>query len=495
MEFGLKREEEKQLFVPDKLITRELVIYFRVVLTPRFWPFFVTVYRRVFSKARLVINVRAICYPNNRPFFLLVYEGSFLKGVSAIAKINRCVVRNQAYRRDGFSIRERHNERKNVSYGNGDILPEQSHLNVHFKSCDGTYEQAFSRMVDDGTISLRGLKADAKAFDELVFDVNSAYFENHGGYDYAKQFFAEAYRLAIQEAGGEEYILSAVLHADERNKALSEQFGRDVFHYHLHVTYVPVVDKEIYFRKNNKNPELAGKLKEVIKQVSHSKKWPRFRDEKGHWVNSYSLLQDRFFEHMRAAGFTDFERGERGSTAEHLTVLEYKTQQESERAAALAVVADQKQEAVSVLDKKVEKQQERLSGLQEKITVTKQAAYTLSEIEGMAKRSMFGGKMELSPSDWETVSGLAKEGIVARAEAKDLKRQLAEAKKEIRSLKDAFNRLYEETRIFREAIKAAPKRVMDFLQRIIDRSREQREAAREAKRQRGNHQIDIDTSR
>jgi len=81
---------------------------------------------------------------------------------------------------------------------------------------------------------------------------------------------------------------------------------------------------------------LVGKVKETVKQVSHSKKWPRFKDENGYWVNSYSLLQDRFFEHMKAAGFTDFERGERGSTTEHLSVLEYKTQQEAQRAASLA---------------------------------------------------------------------------------------------------------------------------------------------------------------
>jgi hypothetical protein len=91
----------------------------------------------------------------------------------------RYYVRNQAYRRGEFNIRERHNERKNVSYGNGDIIPERFDLNVHFKSCPGTYEQEFNRMVDDGIINLRGLKSDAKVFDEFVFDVNSAYFENN----------------------------------------------------------------------------------------------------------------------------------------------------------------------------------------------------------------------------------------------------------------------------------------------------------------------------
>ena len=406
---------------------------------------------------------------------------------TTIARTNRCVVRNQAYRRGEFNIRERHNERKNISYGNGDIDPSRSSLNVQFKTCPGTYEQRFSRMVEDGAISLRGLKADAKVFDELVFDVNSAYFESHGagdacgGYDYAKEFFAEAYRLAIKEAGGEQYILSAVMHADERNRALSAQLGRDVFHYHLHVVYVPVVDKEIKWSKRCKDPALVGTVRETVKQVSHSKKWPRFKDETGAWVNSYSLLQDRFLEHMRAAGFTDFERGERGSTAEHLSVLDYKIQQDEARAAALDGAITDRETTAAALEKQVEKRQGQLAGLQEKITVTRQAAVTYSEIEQMAKRTVFG-KVELSPTDWETVSGLAKEGVSAKATVKDLKRQLAAAKKEIQGLKDAFNRLFEETRLFREAVKAAPGRVKELLQDAIRHGREQREMARAERR-------------
>jgi len=128
-----------------------------------------------------------------------------------------------------------------MDYQNPDIVKDRAHLNIHYKSCPGTYEQEFNRMVDNGEVSLRGLKTDAKVFDELVFDVNTAYFENHGGYEYAKEFFAEAYKLAVKEAGGEEYVLSAVLHADERNKALTAQYGYDVFHYHLHVVYCQTI--------------------------------------------------------------------------------------------------------------------------------------------------------------------------------------------------------------------------------------------------------------
>ena len=48
-------------------------------------------------------------------------------------------------------------------------------------------------MVAEGAVSTRGLKPDAYVFDEMVFDVNTEYFERHGGYEYAKKFYAEAY--------------------------------------------------------------------------------------------------------------------------------------------------------------------------------------------------------------------------------------------------------------------------------------------------------------
>jgi hypothetical protein len=47
--------------------------------------------------------------------------------------------------------------------------------------------------------------------------------------------------------------------------------------------------------------------------------------------SSVSLLQTRFFNHMKDAGFKNCERGVEGSTDEHLTVVEFKVQQEQER--------------------------------------------------------------------------------------------------------------------------------------------------------------------
>ena len=141
-------------------------------------------------------------------------------------------------------------------------------------------------MHNAGEISTRGLKLndtgtkpESSIAAEMIFDVNTDFFEEHyashgytSGYALAKAFYAEAYKMAVAEVGDEKYILAATMHADERNKGVSERLGRDVYHYHLHVTYIPVVQKEIKWTKRAK-PELVGKVKEVINQVNHSKKW------------------------------------------------------------------------------------------------------------------------------------------------------------------------------------------------------------------------------
>ena len=187
--------------------------------------------------------------------------------------VDRTTVRNQPRTESNIADAEAHNERQKACYRNEDIVPERSHLNIHFKEPSGSYQDMFRQMEQDSTISTRGLKQDAIHYDELVFDVNSAYFHNHGGYEYAKAYYAEAYRVAVDIVGGEQYILSAVMHADERNQGMSKALGYDVWHYHLHVVYVPVVEKQILWPKRCKDPALVGTVKETIMQVSHSKKW------------------------------------------------------------------------------------------------------------------------------------------------------------------------------------------------------------------------------
>ena len=257
--------------------------------------------------------------------------------------VNRTVVRNVKISDTAVSKVQAHNEREKDSYRNSDIVSERTALNIHFKNPTSGYTEMFGGMMANGKISVRGLKPDAVKMGELVFDVNSAYFYNHGGYDFAKQFYAEVYNAAKVIVGGEEYILSAVMHADERNRALSELLRRDVYHYHMHVVYIPVVEKEIRWTRRCKNAELIGQVKERVMQVSMSRKWESnpvlgadgkpLKSKTGKVIlkASYSVLQDKFFGHMCAEGYTDIERGEIGSTEEHLTTTQFKLMKEQER--------------------------------------------------------------------------------------------------------------------------------------------------------------------
>ena len=263
--------------------------------------------------------------------------------------IDRTFARNQDLPTlDDVAKVQEHNEREKDSYSNQDIDTTQTYRNIHFKAPTDSYAAMFDQMIADGVISTRGLKADAVKYGELIFDVNSAYFHNHGGYEYAKQFYTDAYKAAVEIVGGEQYILSAVMHADERNRAMSEALGQDVYHYHLHVVYVPVVEKQIRWSKRCKDKSLVGKVKETVMQVSMSKKWASkpvldettgepLKTAKGKPVlkKSYSVLQDDFFQYMRGAGYADVERGERGNSEEHLTVTQFKVEREQARLAEL----------------------------------------------------------------------------------------------------------------------------------------------------------------
>ena len=99
--------------------------------------------------------------------------------------IHRTNARNMRLTAAQIGNAQQHNEREKESYVNQDIIPERTQLNVHFKEPTGGYAEMFQKLKEDGVISTRGLKEDAFLYGELIFDVNTAYFHNHGGYDFA----------------------------------------------------------------------------------------------------------------------------------------------------------------------------------------------------------------------------------------------------------------------------------------------------------------------
>lgn len=348
--------------------------------------------------------------------------------------IDRTSARNVNLTAAKIGNAQRHNEREKESYTNPDIIPERTPQNIHFKKPTAGYAEMFAQMEQDGVISTRGLKSDANLYGELIFDVNSAYFYNHGGYEFAKRFYEDAYKAAVEIVGGEQYILSAVMHADERNWAMSEALGQDVFHYHLHVVYVPVVEKQILWSKRCKDKSLVGTVKETIMQVSSSKKWlskPAL-DEQGAPIlqrngkpvlrKSYSVLQDDFFQAMRNAGYTDVERGERGSSEEHLTVTQFKVEREQERLEQLTAQTQQKEQQAASLEKKIEKIQKQQVAVQQ-----------VEQVE--AKPVPLSSKVMLERSEYEALATAAKKYITQEKRESRLQKALDSANKLIDEFK------------------------------------------------------------
>ena len=136
------------------------------------------------------------------------------KEANGIARKDCTVVRNSSYKKTNFALRERHNERKNEEYANPDIIPERSKLNVHFKRCEGTYAQAFDKLLEDGIISTRGLKPDADVFCEFVFDVNEQ-----------TKDFRQAVKLAPQRV---KEVFAEIFAKDRETRELQRTLRRSV---------------------------------------------------------------------------------------------------------------------------------------------------------------------------------------------------------------------------------------------------------------------------
>ena len=110
-------------------------------------------------------------------------------------------------------------------------------------------------------------------------------------------------------------------------------------------------------------------------QVSRSKKWQSqpAQDENGNPIlnkkgkkvlrPSYAVLQDDFFNAMRTAGHTDLQRGERGSTEEHLTVTQFKVQQEQLRLAQLHEAAELAESEKEEAEKEAKQAQTKLNDM------------------------------------------------------------------------------------------------------------------------------------
>ena len=82
--------------------------------------------------------------------------------------IDRTLARNRDLSANDIKNAQAHNEREKEMYSNPDIVPEETHRNIHFKQPTGSYTEMFDQLKKDAVISTRGLKKDATTY--CVFD-------------------------------------------------------------------------------------------------------------------------------------------------------------------------------------------------------------------------------------------------------------------------------------------------------------------------------------
>ena len=167
----------------------------------------------------------------------------------------------------------------------------------------------------------------------------------------------------------------------------------------------PALDK-------NGEPILSAKGKPVLKK-------------------SYSVLQDDFFQYMRDAGYDDVERGERGSSEEHLTVTQFKVQQEQARLAELTEQNRQQEQQAATLGRQIEKIQNQ------QVDVA-----AIEKIE--AKPIPFSTKIAVEREDFDRLSTLAKKYVTAEKKESKLQKALDAANKLIVKLKAEIDGLKQE---------------------------------------------------
>jgi len=154
---------------------------------------------------------------------------------------------------------ESHHERLKDNYiSNPDIDVSKSKLNYHFKKPDEKYKKEIDSRIQKANCKVRSNSI--KLVDTLITSGNEFFLFNS-----EKEYFEKAYEFMCSKIG-EENIVSAVIHLDEKTP-------------HLHLTFVPITDDKRLSAK-----DIIGNRTKLIK-----------------W-------QDEFHAHMKKS-FEELERG------------------------------------------------------------------------------------------------------------------------------------------------------------------------------------------
>ena len=169
---------------------------------------------------------------------------------------------------------------------------------------------------------------------------------------------------------------------------------------------------------------------------------------------------------MHNAGYTDVERGEHGSTEEHLTVTQFKVQREQERLDTLTAQADQQKQSLAQTNAVLSKKERQLAAVQKKAAITKDALIHAQDMESLGKRTLLGN-YSLTENELSTLKKQAAHGYIMDVENRRLKEELSTAKKEAAHWGQKYHELWYEVKPYLDALHRAPELVCGFLEKIL----------------------------
>lgn len=200
------------------------------------------------------------------------------------------IIRNIKYKSENLKLAYRHNERRNKNYSNPDIDMEKSYLNYSIKSPQYSYEKEFERIRKE--YNLKGqIKVVSNIACEYIITSDKEFFDTIGEQE-TKRYFETAYKFVSEYKNlGEQYIMSAKVHMDEKTP-------------HMHLVFLPVV-------------HTTDKNGNKIDKIACSEFWKA--------KDSYRQLQNEFYSYMISNGFI-LERGlpKEETNRKHYTIEEYK---------------------------------------------------------------------------------------------------------------------------------------------------------------------------
>ena len=174
---------------------------------------------------------------------------------------------------------------------------------------------------------------------------------------------------------------------------------------------------------------------------------------------------------MHNAGYTDVERGERGSTEEHLTVTQFKVQREQERLDSLTAQIDQKEQHLTQTSKTLSKKEKELAAVQKKAAVTKDALIHAQDVESLGKRTLLGN-YSLTEDEFSSLKKQEAHGYVVVVENSQLKQQLAAAKRDCAEWQARYRDLRNDVQPYLDALRHAPERVRNFFEILLSQKPE-----------------------